>query len=111
MMHHAVPNQPAEFHAVNVEGTLRPAPQAAEAAVRRFVFISSIKVNGEETTANGSFTVDDPPASAGPCGITKLEVELGLRQLARDTGLEIVDIRPVFVYGRGVKTIFRAMMH
>jgi nucleoside-diphosphate-sugar epimerase len=100
----------AVIRAVNVDATLRLARQAADAGVRRFVFISSIKVNGESTTPNRPFTADDAPAPVEAYGASKLAAELGLSQVARETGMEVVIIRPVLVYGPGVKANFRAMM-
>jgi UDP-glucose 4-epimerase len=99
-----------EFRVVNVEGTLRLAQQAAEAGVRRFVFISSIKVNGESTELGRPFTPADTPAPSDPYGISKMEAEQGLLELSLRTGMEIVIIRPPLVYGRGVKANFDAMM-
>jgi UDP-glucose 4-epimerase len=93
----------AEFRRVNVDGTLRLARQAAESGVRRFVFISSIKVNGEETAPGRPFTEHDVPRPRDPYGISKLEAEQGLWELSRQTGMEVVVIRPVLVYGPGVR--------
>lgn len=100
----------AEFRQVNVEGTLNLARQAAAAGVHRFIFISSIKVNGEGTVFGKPYFADDVPAPADPYGISKLEAEQGLRVLAAETGMEVVIIRPVLVYGPGVKANFRSMM-
>lgn len=100
----------AEFRRVNVDGTVNLARQAAEAGVRRFVFISSIKVNGECTPADQPFTSEDRPRPADPYGISKLEAEQGLREVARLTGLEVVVLRPVLVYGPGVGANFRSML-
>ena len=101
----------AEFRKINVAGTLNLARQAIAAGVRRFVFISSIKVNGEGTELGKPFTADDVPAPCDPYGISKLEAEQGLLRLAAETGLEVVIIRPVLVYGPGVKANFLSMMH
>jgi nucleoside-diphosphate-sugar epimerase len=100
----------AEFRRVNVEGTLNLARQAATAGIHRFVFISSIKVNGEGMSAGGPYTADDKPAPADPYGISKAEAEDGLRALATETGMDVVIIRPVLVYGPGVKGNFLSMM-
>jgi nucleoside-diphosphate-sugar epimerase len=100
----------AEFRRVNVEGTLALARQAATAGVRRFVFLSSIKVNGEATEPGKPFTADQPPAPVDPYGISKLEAEQGLQELAAETGMDVVIIRPVLVYGPGVKGDFRSML-
>lgn len=95
----------AVFRAVNVEGTLNFARQAAAAGVQRFVYVSSIKVNGEQTGAR-PFAPDDTPTPSDPYGISKWEAEQGLARLGRETGLEIVVIRPPLIYGPGVKANF-----
>jgi UDP-glucose 4-epimerase len=100
----------AEFRRVNVEGTANLARQAAAAGVRRFVYLSSIKVNGEFTQEGHPFTADDAPAPADPYGVSKHEAEQALRQIAADTGMEVVIIRPPLVYGPGVKANFESMM-
>ena len=100
----------AAFRKVNVESTLNLAEQAAEAGVRRFVFISSIKVNGEGTRPSKPYTADDAPAPSDPYGISKLEAEQGLLALAGRTAMEVVIIRPVLVYGPGVRANFLHMM-
>ncbi|MDA3834763.1 MAG: SDR family oxidoreductase [Spirochaetales bacterium] len=99
-----------EFRKVNVEGTLNLARQAATAGVKRFIFISSIKVNGEKTPLGKPYKADDLPAPVDPYGISKLEAEQGLQLLAKKTGLEVVIIRPPLVYGPGVKANFQSMM-
>lgn len=101
----------AEFRRTNVALTLNLARQAAAAGVRRFVFISSIKVNGEVTPVGQPFTAEDVPHPTDPYGISKYEAEQGLLALAAETGLEVVIIRPVLVYGPGVKANFHSMMH
>ncbi|MDX9682577.1 UDP-glucose 4-epimerase family protein [Pseudomonas protegens] len=100
----------AAFRRVNVEGTLNLAHQAAAAGVKRFIFISSIKVNGEETENGRRYLADDVPAPVDPYGVSKMEAEQGLRKLAKETSLEVVIIRPVLVYGPGVKANFLSMM-
>lgn len=100
----------AEFRKVNVEGTLNLAHQAVEANVRRFIFISSIKVNGENTASGHPFFADAQPAPADPYGISKMEAEQGLQAIAAKTGMEVVIIRPTLVYGPGVKANFLNMM-
>lgn len=100
----------AEFRRVNVEGTTYLARQAAAAGVRRFVFLSSIKVNGEFTVAGQSFTADDVPAPQDAYGISKHEAEQSLRLIANETGMEVVIIRAPLVYGPGVKANFASMM-
>lgn len=100
----------AEFRRTNVAGTLALARQAAAAGGRRFVFISSIKVNGESTPPGQPYTTGDVPAPADPYGISKHEAEEQLRRLAVETGMEVVIIRPPLVYGPGVKANFLSMM-
>ncbi len=100
----------AEYRRVNVDGTLNLARQAAAEGVKRFIFISSIKVNGEQTPLGQPFTADDTPAPEDAYGISKREAEQGLHQLAADTGMEVVIIRPPLVYGPGVKGNFASMI-
>lgn len=100
----------AEFRRVNVEGTANLARQAAAAGVRRFIYLSSIKVNGEFTEAGRPFTPDDHPSPEDPYGISKYEAEQALRQIAAETGMELVIIRPPLVYGPSVKANFESMM-
>jgi len=100
----------AEFHRVNVEGSAALARQAAVAGVRRFVILSSVKVNGEFTDAGQPFTADDVPAPEDPYGVSKYEAEQLLRQIAAKTGMEVVIIRPPLVYGPGAKANFESMM-
>lgn len=99
-----------EFRKVNVAGTENLARQAAKAGVKRFVFLSSIKVNGDFTEAGQPFTADDVPAPEDPYGISKHEAERLLRQIAAETGMEVVIIRPPLVYGPCVKANFESMM-
>lgn len=99
-----------EFRQVNVQGTLRLAGQAAASGVRRFVFVSSAKVNGEVTKADHPFTAADVPTPQDPYGISKMEAEQGLRQIADETGMEVVIVRPPLVYGPGVKANFASLM-
>lgn len=98
------------YREVNVSGTLNLARQAADAGVRRFVFVSSIKVNGEATQPGHAFTADDVPAPLDPYGVSKLEAEQGLREIELQTGMEVVIVRPPLVYGPGVKANFATMM-
>jgi nucleoside-diphosphate-sugar epimerase len=100
----------SEYRKVNVESTLNLAQQAAAASVKRFIFISSIKVNGESTLPGKPFTADDQPNPEDPYGISKWEAEVGLQRLANETGMEVVIIRPPLVYGPGVKANFLRMM-
>jgi nucleoside-diphosphate-sugar epimerase len=99
-----------EFRMVNTGATLDLARQAAEAGVRRFVFVSSIKVNGEVTSPGCPFRADDPPRPADPYAVSKMEAEQGLHEIAATTGMEIVIIRPPLIYGPGVKANFANLM-
>jgi nucleoside-diphosphate-sugar epimerase len=110
VMRETAPDPLAEFRRVNVDGTIRLAEQAASAGVRRFVFISSIKVNGETTLPGRPFTESDQPAPADPYGVSKHEAEQALFTLGVATGMEVVVVRPVLVYGPGVKGNFRRML-
>lgn len=100
----------AAFREVNVAGTLNLAQQCAGAGVRRFIFVSSIKVNGERTTPERRFMADDVAAPEDPYGISKMEAEQGLRKIAEETCMEVVIIRPPLVYGPGVKGNFRTLL-
>ncbi|WP_343583380.1 SDR family oxidoreductase [Pseudomonas sp.] len=101
----------AAFRKVNVRGTLELARQAVAAGVKRFIFVSSIKVNGEGTAPGQPYTAEDRPQPQDPYGISKMEAEVELQALAKVSGLEVVIVRPVLVYGPGVKANFEAMMH
>lgn len=101
----------AAFRHVNVEGSVRLARQAAQAGIHRLVFISSVKVNGEATLPGQPFRPQDPVARPGdPYGISKYEAEQELREVGAQTGMEIVVVRPVLVYGPGVRANFENMM-
>lgn len=100
----------AMFRSINVDGTLRLARHAAESGVARFIFISSIKVNGESTVAGKAFTADSVPAPVDPYGVSKYEAEECLKKLSIETGMELVIIRPPLVYGPGVRANFLSMM-
>lgn len=99
-----------EFRRTNVAGTLNLARQAAAAGVRRFVFISSVKVHGESTQAGRLFSEGDAPAPQDAYGLSKLEAEQGLLSMAQATGMELVIIRPPLVYGPGVRANFQSLM-
>jgi nucleoside-diphosphate-sugar epimerase len=98
-----------EFRLVNTEGTRRLARQAATACVRRFIFVSSIGVNGDSTHER-PFREDDPPHPARPYALSKWEAEVVLQDLSAQTGMETVILRPPLVYGPGVKGNMRLLM-
>ena len=102
-------NPLALYRATNTEATLNLARQAGRAGVKRFVFISTIKVNGEGRDA--PYRETDVPAPEDAYAISKWEAEQGLRQIAADTGLEVVILRPPLVYGPGVKANFQRLIH
>lgn len=110
VMHDDSADPLAEFRRVNVLGTLNLAQQAAAAGVRRFVFVSTAKVNGEQTLPGQPFTEADTPNPQDAYGLSKYEAEQGLRQIASQTGMQLVIIRPPLVYGPGVKANFAALM-
>lgn len=98
----------AELRAINVDGTLKLAQGAATAGVRRFVFLSSVKVNGEGQRE--PYRETDTPAPQDQYAMSKWEAEQGLREIEARTGLEVVILRPPLVYGPGVKANFLRLM-
>lgn len=110
VMHDTTANPLAEFRKINVQATLNLARQAVEVGVRRFIFVSSVKVNGESTADGAPFMAEDSPSPADPYGVSKMEAEKGLREIALSTGMEVVIIRAPLVYGPGVKANFAALM-
>jgi nucleoside-diphosphate-sugar epimerase len=110
VMREESPDVLAEFRRANVDGTLALARQAAAAGAERFVFVSSIKVNGESTPRDRPFSAEDEPRPLDAYGVSKLEAEQGLRDVERSTGLDVVIVRPPLVYGPGVKANFFALL-
>lgn len=100
----------SEYRRVNVALTCKLAQEAAAAGVSRFVFVSSIKVNGEQSPVGRPFTSDDPAQPVDPYAISKCEAEQALLKIGRETGMQVVIVRPVLVYGPGVKANFESMM-
>ena len=100
----------AAYRYANVGGTLALAKQAATMGVKRFVFLSSIKVNGEATTAE-PFRAYDTPTPEDDYGVSKWEAEQALHELAESTGMEVVIVRPPLVYGPGVKANYKSLMN
>lgn len=98
------------YRQINVEGTLNLAKKAVQSGVKRFIYLSSIKVNGEEATQQKPFTAEDSINIDDPYGLSKYEAEQALKQLAQETGLEVVIIRPVLIYGPNVKANFKSMI-
>jgi nucleoside-diphosphate-sugar epimerase len=104
------PDDHAAYRRVNVDGTLNLARQAADCGVQRFVFLSSVKVNGDNTQPGQAFGADDQPAPVDAYGLSKHEAEMGLLRLVKGHDMEVVTIRPPLVYGPGVKANFLALM-
>lgn len=98
VMHESSPDPLGAFRTVNTEGTRRLAAMAAHAGVRRLVYLSSIKVNGEQTTSS-PFTESDVPRPDEAYGMSKWLAEQALWEAANGTGLEVVVVRPPLVYG------------
>ena len=118
---HDTSDDPLEaFRRVNVAGTERLGRSAAASGVKRFVFVSSIKVNGESTVPIPTLTLPlkgqeqfsefDAPNPQDPYGISKWEAEQALHRVSAETGLEVVIVRPPLVYGAGVKGNFAQML-
>lgn len=110
VMHEAAEDPLEEFRKVNVAGTEHLARSAAACGVKRLVFVSSIKVCGEETTSGGRYTELSKPSPQDPYGVSKWEAEQVLQRVAFETGLEVVIVRPPLVYGAGVKGNFAQML-
>jgi nucleoside-diphosphate-sugar epimerase len=108
MREHA-PDAMAAFRAVNRDGTINLARQAAARGVRRFIFLSTIKVNGEATAPGRPFRADDSPEPTAPYAISKLEAEVALREIAASSAMEAVIIRPPLVYGKDARGNFKSM--
>ena len=100
----------SEFRLVNTTGTERLARCAANSGVKRFVYVSSIKVNGEETSLDLAFCEQDQPNPQEAYGISKWEAEQALHRVETETGMEVVIVRPPLVYGPGVKGNFATML-
>lgn len=98
------------YRDVNVEGTLELLRQSARAGVKRFIFLSSIKVNGEETINGNKFSEDSAPNPIDPYGVSKFEAEEGIKDFCKEAGMEYVIIRPPLMYGPGVKANYRKLL-
>ncbi len=100
----------SEYSKVNTEGTLQLAQQAANHGVKHFIFLSSVKVYGESTTESSPYSEDSELLTDDPYGISKKKAEIGLKQLAAQTAMEVVIIQPPLVYGEGVKVNFLSLI-
>ncbi|MGL4829847.1 MAG: NAD-dependent epimerase/dehydratase family protein, partial [Vibrio sp.] len=110
-MNDSVDNSLESYREINTCGTVNLARQAAKAGVKRFIFISSIKVNGESTILGEPFRADNFAQPEDDYGISKSEAEQELFAIAQETGMEVVVIRPTLVYGVGVKANFASLMN
>jgi UDP-glucose 4-epimerase len=109
VMHDPEPEPLKAFREINVKGTERLCRQACEMGVRRFIFVSSIKVNGEATNGH-AFRADDAPNFQDPYGQSKWEAEERLKSIAEEAGMEWVVVRPPLVYGPGVRGNFLTLL-
>ncbi|MBW3514115.1 SDR family oxidoreductase [Shewanella sp. NKUCC01_JLK] len=100
-----------KFRQINTQATVNLAKQAATAGVKRFIFLSSIKVNGESTESGIPFTSNYSAKPVDSYGLSKYEAELELMKISQYSGMEIVIIRPPLVYGVGVKANFASLMN
>ena len=110
VMHESAKNPLEEFRRVNVQGTEHLARNAVASGVKRFVYVSSIKVIGEETLGGKSYAERDMPMPQDAYGVSKWEAEQVLHRVAEETGLEVVIVRPPLVYGAGVKGNFAQLL-
>lgn len=110
VMREAASDPLAEFLKVNLHGTANLAQQAVAAGVKRFVYVSSIKVNGEQAAEAQPFAESDNPNPQGPYALSKFQAEQALQRIAQETGLEVVIVRPPLVYGPGVKGNFISLL-
>ena len=110
VMRDAASDPLAAFLSVNLDGTLNLAHQSVDAGVRRFVFISSIGVNGVQTALGMPFTESSQPKPHNAYALSKWEAEQGLLRVADETGLEVVIIRPPLIYGCNAPGNFATLM-
>lgn len=103
-------NPLALYRSINTEGTLQLARQAAAEGIKRFIFISSVKVNGESTLLGHAFSSVSENIPTDPYALSKYEAEQQLKKLSLEVGMEVVIIRPPLIYGPGVKANFLKMM-
>lgn len=109
VMHETAASPLEAYRQTNVQGTLNLAKKAVKSGVKRFIYLSSIKVNGEQTTTH-AFQPHDAVCTDDPYGLSKYEAEQALLELSKNTGLEVVIIRPVLIYGPKVKANFKSMV-
>lgn len=110
VMRETAENAAQEYFKLNVEATKRLAEQAVEAGVKRFIYLSSLKVNGEYNVVGGAFTEQDTPNPVGAYAQSKYQAEQILFDLARKSSLEVTVIRPPLVYGPNVRANFQSLL-
>ncbi len=110
VMRDQAPNPLAEFRKVNVEGTARLAQEALRAGVKRFIYMSSVKVNGEFTQLGKPFAETDAEAPQDDYGRSKYEAEITLKKICQNGEMNYVIVRPPLIYGPGVKANFASMV-
>ena len=110
ILHERAGNSLEEFRKVNVAGTEHLARVAAASGVKRFVYVSSIGVNGVQTAPGSSFSEADKPSPHNAYALSKWEAEQGLLRIASETGLEVVILRPPLVYGPNAPGNFGSLM-
>ena len=110
IMHDRVADPLAAYREINTVATLHLARMAAQAGVRRFVFMSSVKVSGERSQPGQPLFELQTPAPEDAYGISKWEAEQALREIGRETAMEVVIIRPPLVYGPGVRANFAQLI-
>lgn len=110
VMNEIEPDPLIEFRRVNVEATLKLAKQAVKQGVSRFIFISTVKVNGEKTALSTPFLDSDERLPEDAYGQSKAEAEVKLLELGAETGMDIVIVRPPLIYGPGVKANFKVLL-
>lgn len=104
-------NDSREYNLINIKATRNLASQAANLGVKRFIFLSSIKVNGDKTTNNFKFKYNDPPNPQDSYGVSKWKAEKVLWEISSNTGMQIVVIRPPLVYGPEVNGNFLSLLN
>jgi len=100
----------SEYREINVDGTIRLANAAIKAGVKRFIYLSSAKVNGETSLPNKPFKEEDQPNPSDPYSVSKFEAEVYLRSLFKGSDMDVIIIRPPLVYGPGVKANFAELI-
>jgi nucleoside-diphosphate-sugar epimerase len=110
VMHETATDPFAQFRQINVDGTMRLAEQAAQAGVQQFIFLSSVKVNGEQTELGRPFKETDTPCPLDAYGISKYEAEQALLALSDRCNMAVTIIRPPLIYGAGVGANFKSLM-